>query len=937
MKARFKTITSVATFSALALGANVLSVPTVGATPAGDNVVISAVYGGGGNKGATLKNDYVELFNPTDKPISLDGWTVQYLSDEGGNTGKPIALSGTIQPKGFYLIKGAAGNGGTQDFVADATGDDLAMGGKNGTIVLADSSEKWAAGNPAIDVVGYGNAQVNETAGTAALSNTTAAARSEDGNDTDDNSADFTVGDPKPRYGGGDALDPDAENPEQPENPGEPANPEQPGDAEEHKISDIQGTGNQSPLVDKQVKTAGWVTASYPSGGLDGFVIQEGGAAQLRKAGEASQAVFVYTGKGGAPADLGKCVVVTGQVGEHYESTQIGSAKYTESTNPSEDCGEKPEPIKDPVPLDEETREANEHMLFKPSATYTVTNNYNLNQYGTVDLVEGDKPLYQATAMVAPGAEAQAYEAGNAKRVVTLDDGATLNYFRNKDAQNTPQPYLKTAEGIKSLRSGDQVSFANPVVLSYNFKTWGLQPTRQITGDTAQADLPISWEDSRPAEEKGPEAVGGSHSIASFNVLNYFTDLGQGEAGCKAYNDREGNPVATDSCNVRGAYSEQAFKDQQSKIVKAINTLDVSVLGLEEIENSAGFGQDRDAALKHLVDELNAAGGNWQYVPSPSKVAKNEDVIRTAFIYQPDKVEPVGESKILDVSAFDGIARQPLAQQFKNKGAADDQAFVAVVNHYKSKGSVARGDTDTGDGQGNNARLRAKMSRELVKWLREDPELKDKPQFVLGDFNAYAKEEAISIIEEAGYTNLEDRYEAGHSYQYSGRLGSLDHVLANEKATQLATGADVWDINADESVAFEYSRRNYNVVDFYEPNVFRASDHDPIKVGFNAPGADPKPAPKPEEPGDPGKPGTPDKPGGSSGSSDTPGSTGSSGSSDNQKGEISGSAKAGIITTIILGIIALGAGGAGVWGWINHLIPAHAVPSWLRPFLPPQR
>ena len=141
----------------------------------------------------------------------------------------------------------------------------------------------------------------------------------------------------------------------------------------------------------------------------------------------------------------------------------------------------------------------------------------------------------------------------------------------------------------------------------------------------------------------------------------------------------------------------------------------------------------------------------------------------------------------------------------------------------------------------------------------------------------------------------------------------------------MATGADVWDINADESVAFEYSRRNYNVVDFYEPNVFRASDHDPIKVGFNAPGADPKPAPNPDDSTNP------DKPGGSSGSA---GSTGSLGGS---KTELSGSAKAGIITTIILGIIGLGAAGAGLWGWVNHLIPASAVPNWLRPYLPPQR
>ncbi|MGJ4069972.1 hypothetical protein ACN4EB_00915 [Corynebacterium macclintockiae] len=134
-------------------------------------------------------------------------------------------------------------------------------------------------------------------------------------------------------------------------------------------------------------------------------------------------------------------------------------------------------------------------------------------------------------------------------------------------------------------------------------------------------------------------------------------------------------------------------------------------------------------------------------------------------------------------------------------------------------------------------------------------------------------------------------------------------MLANEKATKLTTGAD-------ESVAFEYSRRNNNVVDFYEQNVFRASDHDPIKVGFNPPGA---------EPGKPGEPGNPDKPGGSSGSSDS------------SKPGLEGSSKAGIITTIILGVIALGTAGAGLWGWVNHLIPAHMVPNWLRPFLPPQR
>ena len=77
-----------------------------------------------------------------------------------------------------------------------------------------------------------------------------------------------------------------------------------------------------------------------------------------------------------------------------------------------------------------------------------------------------------------------------------------------------------------------------------------------------------------------------------------------------------------------------------------------------------------------------------------------------------------------------------------------------------------------------------------------------------------------------------EKYGADTSYQFGGLLGTLDHVLANEVASGTLADAQVWNINADEPVAFEYSRRNYNAVDFYDDSPFRASDHDPVKVGF---------------------------------------------------------------------------------------------------------
>lgn len=823
---------------------------TASATPAADNVVINEVYGGGGNSGATLTHDFIELYNPTSKPISLAGWAVQYLAANGTSASSTATLSGEIAPGGYYLIQGAKGAGGSTSFSSDAHSDQLALSGTKGSVVLTKTSAKWSKGDEAVDIVGFGQTETAEGTPVKSLSNTTSASRKKAGVDSDDNAQDFTTGVPSPRFNEGDAIKggrPSSNGDSESGMATKPGQESHSGD--KTPIADIQGTGETSPMVNKSITTAGWVTASYPTGGLKGFVIQTGGTGgAARKAGEASQAIFVYTGDE-KPSDIDKCVVVTGKVTEFKTSTQINGASVKDSQDPAADCGDKPHAIADDIPTDPAQREANEHMLFQPRTEYTVTNNYDVSSFGSVDLVAGDKPLYQATQKVAPGEAAKKYEEDNLKRVITLDDGATRNYFLNKAAKNVPLPYLSTREGIRSLRTGDTVKFQNPAVLSFNFDKWSLQPTAEITGETERGKLPIAWEDSRVEEAGGPRDVGGELSIASFNVLNYFTDLGEKESGCKAYTDRNNKPVTAKNCQVRGAFSQQAFENQQAKIVAAINKLNVSVLGLEEIENSAKFGHDRDESLKHLVDALNAAGGHWKYVPSPKTVPADEDVIRTAFIYNPDKVAPEGESRILEHQAFNGIARQPLAQEFRTAGS--NESFVAVVNHYKSKGSVARGDADAGDGQGNNANLRKAMSEQLRKWLGEQKDWKNKAQFVMGDFNAYAKEDAIRVLEEGGFTNLDTHFDAGLSYQFGGRLGSLDHVLANSAAMKLVTGADVWDINSDEAASFEYSRRNYNAVDFYAPDEFRASDHDPIKVGFK----DPSGASTPNNPANPDKPG----------------------------------------------------------------------------------
>ncbi|HEY9167165.1 MAG TPA: phospholipase D-like domain-containing protein [Candidatus Kryptonia bacterium] len=125
-----------------------------------NHVVISEVYGGGGNSGATLKNDFIELYNPTTSPVSLAGWSVQY-SSAAGSSWQVTNLSGSIAPHGFYLVQEAQGSGGTISLpTPDATGT-LAMSSTAGKVALASSTSALSGSNPTggalVDLVGYGS------------------------------------------------------------------------------------------------------------------------------------------------------------------------------------------------------------------------------------------------------------------------------------------------------------------------------------------------------------------------------------------------------------------------------------------------------------------------------------------------------------------------------------------------------------------------------------------------------------------------------------------------------------------------------------------------------------------------------------------------------------------------------------------------------------
>ena len=187
------------------------------------SLVISEVYGGGGNSGATLKNDFIELYNPTNSSIDVTGWSVQYNSATGSAAWQVTTLSGSIAPKGFYLIQQAVGTGGTINLpTPDATGI-LAMSGTNGKVALCNTNTALTGANPSggalVDLVGYGTANGFEgAAATPALTNTTSVERKANaaatstsmitggadeflgnGYDSQNNSADFITRTPEPQ------------------------------------------------------------------------------------------------------------------------------------------------------------------------------------------------------------------------------------------------------------------------------------------------------------------------------------------------------------------------------------------------------------------------------------------------------------------------------------------------------------------------------------------------------------------------------------------------------------------------------------------------------------------------------------------------------------------------------------------------------------------
>ncbi len=477
-------------------------------------------------------------------------------------------------------------------------------------------------------------------------------------------------------------------------------------------------------------------------------------------------------------------------------------------------------------------------MTVRFTDTLAVSEYFQLARYGEVVLTESSRP-YQFTHLNAPSAAGYtAFLADLATRRIILDDD---NNDNNDAISDGPDEAYYYPEGGLSLgnkfRGGDTVTDLTGV-LHWSFAGSSGTDAWRVRPVPTEYDYTFASVNPAPAS---PEAVGGSLKVASFNVLNYFTTIDE----TSSTSSGPCGPSGTQDC--RGADSAVELERQRAKIVAAMVELDADVLGLIEQENDGD-----DAAMADLVAGLNAATapGTYAYVPTGFI---GTDAIKLGLLYQPASVTPLGDYAVLDSSVdpafIDTKNRPTLIQTFVENATAE--RFTVAVNHLKSKGSSCASDPipdpDLNDGQANCNLTRTAAATALADYLATDPTGSGDPDFlIVGDLNAYAMEDPITALTEAGYTDLIDEFQgtSAYGYVFDGQLGYLDHGLANGALLPQVTGITEWHINADEVNVFDYNddvqdtpgeasfERETTVGPLYAPDPLRSSDHDPLLVGL---------------------------------------------------------------------------------------------------------
>ncbi len=579
----------------------------------------------------------------------------------------------------------------------------------------------------------------------------------------------------------------------------------------------MQGNGPVSPFVGDNVTLTGIVTGDFQEGDADksrdlgGFYLQQ---EEPDGDPQTSDGVFVYDGTSpSVDVNVGDRVSVHGVVQEHFGETQVASPRVVVTGSGRVIATDVALPAAGTLANSDGDLLADlehlEGMLLRFPQPLFVTNLRGLERFGAVSLSQGGR-LYQFTNGNLPDpAGYLAHKASNARRSIELDDG-------RRDSNPAVIRYLAAgaAPGY-SIRAGDAITG-----LTGNLRySRGSGPDGEEAWRIMPGAEPVF--DSRNPRPGAPD-VRGSQRVASFNLLNLFTTIDTGAAICGA----------TQNEGCRGADSEEEFRRQLDKAATALALMDADIVGFMELENNAS------ESLRAIVAALNRRTGSEDYAFIDTGII-HDDVIKTGFIYRPATVSPLGDFALLDArvdAGFNDARNRPaLAQTFRAN--SNGAVLTVVVNHLKSKGSSceADGDPNAGDGQGNCNGTRTSAAAAIARWIATDPTGSGDEDFlVIGDLNAYTREDPLRALEQAGLTNLVAAEENPYSFLFDKQAGALDHALATPGLVPQVAGVVEWHINADEPPLLDYNLEHGRNPSLFDASVpYRASDHDPVVVGLD--------------------------------------------------------------------------------------------------------
>ncbi len=750
------------------------------ATPAGaasSGVVVNEVYGGGGNSGATLTNDFIELANAGSGAAALDGWSVQYISASPGTTTtwQVTPLTGSLSGGGLYLIGEAAGTGGTTALPPTQATGSINLSGTSGTVALVDNSTALtcktaadcAADADIVDLVGYGTAVVHEgSADAPGLSNTTSAQRITT-TDTDQNGTDFTAAAPTPGAptagtgpGGGGGT------------PGPLA------------IHDIQGTGFLSPQAGNAVTNVpGIVTGVRAVGSSKGYWIQDptpdGNPAT-------SEGIFVFTGS--APAVTpGDSVLVSGKVQEFYPLASGDTVATTSNLSITEidQTGVSVVSSGNALPAP---------IVLGPD---TVPNNY------APDLGGGNiesTPIQPSRSALDyyESIEGMRVEVDNT-RVVGPSDSFGEQYITTKPDQNvsyrggtllpaenaTPSGRLEVvaADGSNpEVNVGDVFTGATVGPLDYS----------QFGGYFIAATTLGPVQNNHLAPVVATKAAKKQLSIATYNVENLAPS----------------DPASKFQALAQGIVTNLAAPD---------------IIAVEEVQDNDGATDDgvvaADQTISKLTDAVIAAGGP-HYDSREIDPVNDQDGgepggnIRVVFLYNPavvtfddigaptvnrsttgtqvvkKKGEPtltLSPGRIDPTNSVWNASRKPLVGQFEFNGS---DVFV-IANHFDAKLGDQSQDGRFQFPAQSSAVQRAGQALAEHNFVNQILAIDKKADVVVvGDLNDYQFSPALSILKTgtadgSGKPNLTDLITTlpanqQYTYDFDGVSEVLDHILVSQ-------------------------------------------------------------------------------------------------------------------------------------------------------------